>query len=192
LGGCVMSGRGTRYSIRDRPMRYRMEPSRRRWRAVAGSPRIETEAGCLRQFQTPVNSARRSTSRLRSRALSQHCAAGDRISPTSRSIPARYPPSICGFTSSRARYRRAKPAPMAKSQPSSGFGCCAFGRAGDFPHPFMIIVPCHRCSKRQLCDKISPMRPIPSAASYRSRAGRHDQQTLFDVLLPVAPPRPQV
>ena len=42
------------------------------------------------------------------------------VSPTSRSIPARYPPSICGFTSSRARYRAAKPAPMAKSQPSSG------------------------------------------------------------------------
>jgi methylated-DNA-[protein]-cysteine S-methyltransferase len=61
-------------------------------------------------------------------------------------------------------------------------------------NPFMLIVPCHRVLEAGgYADRISP-----SGGSISKRrllsiegAGRPGSKTLFDVLLPVAPPRPQ-
>ncbi|MGH6709480.1 MAG: methylated-DNA--[protein]-cysteine S-methyltransferase [Bradyrhizobium sp.] len=60
-------------------------------------------------------------------------------------------------------------------------------------NPFMIIVPCHRVLEAgHYADKISPnggvisKRRLLSIEGTRPTAGK----TLFDVLLPVAPPRP--
>src|SRR5580765_7844582 len=60
-------------------------------------------------------------------------------------------------------------------------------------NPFMIIVPCHRVLEAgHYTDKISPnggaisKRRLLSIEGTRPTAGK----TLFDVLLPVAPPRP--
>jgi methylated-DNA-[protein]-cysteine S-methyltransferase len=62
-------------------------------------------------------------------------------------------------------------------------------------NPFVIIVPCHRVLETagDYADKMSPYggaiskRHLLSIDGVRPRAGK----TLFDVLLPVAPPRPQ-
>jgi methylated-DNA-[protein]-cysteine S-methyltransferase len=61
-------------------------------------------------------------------------------------------------------------------------------------NPFMIIVPCHRVLEAgHYADRISPnggaisKRRLLSLEGARTTASR----TLFDVLLPVAPPRPQ-
>ncbi len=60
-------------------------------------------------------------------------------------------------------------------------------------NPFMIIVPCHRVLEAgSYADKISPnggsisKRRLLSIEGYGSKSSK----TLFDVLLPVAPPRP--
>ena len=62
-------------------------------------------------------------------------------------------------------------------------------------NPFMIIVPCHRVLEAgSYADKISPewRRHLQAPAAVdRGRAHRPSSKTLFDVLLPVAPPRPQ-
>ena len=61
-------------------------------------------------------------------------------------------------------------------------------------NPFMIIVPCHRVLEAgSYADRISPN---GGAISKRrllplEGAGSTSSKTLFDVLLPVAPPRPQ-
>jgi methylated-DNA-[protein]-cysteine S-methyltransferase len=60
-------------------------------------------------------------------------------------------------------------------------------------NPFMIIVPCHRVLEaRHYADKISPNGGAISKRRLLSIEGTHPtaSKTLFDVLLPVAPPRP--
>ena len=59
-------------------------------------------------------------------------------------------------------------------------------------NPFMIIVPCHRVLEAgSYATRSRRMAaPFPSAACCRSRAPTQRSKTLFDVLLPVAPPRP--
>src|SRR5476649_426820 len=62
-------------------------------------------------------------------------------------------------------------------------------------NPFMIIVPCHRVLEAgSYADKISPNGGAISKRRLLSieGAGGMTSKTLFDVLLPVAPPRPQV
>jgi methylated-DNA-[protein]-cysteine S-methyltransferase len=62
-------------------------------------------------------------------------------------------------------------------------------------NPFMIIVPCHRVLEAgSYADKISPNGGSISKRRLLSieGAGSPSRKTLFDVLLPVAPPRPQV
>jgi methylated-DNA-[protein]-cysteine S-methyltransferase len=62
-------------------------------------------------------------------------------------------------------------------------------------NPFMIIVPCHRVLEAgSYADKISPNGGAISKRRLLSieGAGGMSSKTLFDVLLPVAPPRPQV
>jgi methylated-DNA-[protein]-cysteine S-methyltransferase len=59
----------------------------------------------------------------------------------------------------------------------------------------MIIVPCHRVLEAgSYADKISPNGGAISKRRLLSieGAGGMTSKTLFDVLLPVAPPRPQV
>ena len=58
-------------------------------------------------------------------------------------------------------------------------------------NPFMIIVPCHRVLD-SYADKISPNGGTISRRHLLSIDGIHPahSKTLFDVLLPVAPPRP--
>ena len=59
-------------------------------------------------------------------------------------------------------------------------------------NPFMIIVPCHRVLEAgHYADKISPNGGTISKRRLLSIEGAHPttSQTLFDVLLPVAPPR---
>src|ERR1700687_3651623 len=61
-------------------------------------------------------------------------------------------------------------------------------------NPFVIIVPCHRVLEAGgYADKISPNGGSISQRRLLSieGAGRPTSKTLFDVLLPVAPPRPQ-
>jgi methylated-DNA-[protein]-cysteine S-methyltransferase len=61
-------------------------------------------------------------------------------------------------------------------------------------NPFMIIVPCHRVLEAgSYADKISPNGGTISKRRLLSieGAGSPSRKTLFDVLLPVAPPRPQ-
>jgi methylated-DNA-[protein]-cysteine S-methyltransferase len=63
-------------------------------------------------------------------------------------------------------------------------------------NPFMIIVPCHRVLEAGgYADKISPYGGTISKRRLLSiegaGAGTTRSKTLFDVLLPVAPPRPQ-
>lgn len=60
-------------------------------------------------------------------------------------------------------------------------------------NPFMIIVPCHRVLEAgHYADKISPNGGAISKRRLLSIEGNHPtaSKTLFDVLLPVAPPRP--
>jgi methylated-DNA-[protein]-cysteine S-methyltransferase len=60
-------------------------------------------------------------------------------------------------------------------------------------NPFMIIVPCHRVLEAgNYADKISPNGGAISKRRLLSIEGTHPtaSKTLFDVLLPVAPPRP--
>jgi methylated-DNA-[protein]-cysteine S-methyltransferase len=60
-------------------------------------------------------------------------------------------------------------------------------------NPFMIIVPCHRVLEAgNYADKISPYGGAISKRRLLSIEGTHPTagKTLFDVLLPVAPPRP--
>jgi methylated-DNA-[protein]-cysteine S-methyltransferase len=60
-------------------------------------------------------------------------------------------------------------------------------------NPFMIIVPCHRVLEAgHYADKISPNGGCISKRRLLSIEGAHTtaSKTLFDVLLPVAPPRP--
>ena len=59
-------------------------------------------------------------------------------------------------------------------------------------NPFMIIVPCHRVLEAgHYADKISPNGGAISKRRLLSIEGTHptSSRTLFDVLLPVAPPR---
>jgi methylated-DNA-[protein]-cysteine S-methyltransferase len=61
-------------------------------------------------------------------------------------------------------------------------------------NPFMVIVPCHRVLEAgSYADKISPNGGTISKRRLLSieGAGNPTSKTLFDVLLPVAPPRPQ-
>jgi methylated-DNA-[protein]-cysteine S-methyltransferase len=61
-------------------------------------------------------------------------------------------------------------------------------------NPFVIIVPCHRVLEAgSYADKISPNGGVISKRRLLSLegAGSPSSKTLFDVLLPVAPPRPQ-
>jgi methylated-DNA-[protein]-cysteine S-methyltransferase len=61
-------------------------------------------------------------------------------------------------------------------------------------NPFMVIVPCHRVLEAGgYADKISPNGGSISKRRLLSieGAGSASSKTLFDVLLPVAPPRPQ-
>jgi methylated-DNA-[protein]-cysteine S-methyltransferase len=61
-------------------------------------------------------------------------------------------------------------------------------------NPFMIIVPCHRVLEAGgYADKISANGGAISKRRLLSIEGAHpiSSKTLFDVLLPVAPPRPQ-
>ena len=61
-------------------------------------------------------------------------------------------------------------------------------------NPIMIIVPCHRVLEAgSYADKISPNGGAISKRRLLSieGAGSPSSKTLFDVLLPVAPPRPQ-
>jgi methylated-DNA-[protein]-cysteine S-methyltransferase len=61
-------------------------------------------------------------------------------------------------------------------------------------NPFMIIVPCHRVLEAgSYADRISPNGGVISKRRLLSIEGAHSSssKTLFDVLLPVAPPRPQ-
>jgi methylated-DNA-[protein]-cysteine S-methyltransferase len=61
-------------------------------------------------------------------------------------------------------------------------------------NPFMIIVPCHRVLEAgSYADRISPNGGAISKRRLLSieGAGGMSSKTLFDVLLPVAPPRPQ-
>ncbi len=60
-------------------------------------------------------------------------------------------------------------------------------------NPFMIIVPCHRVLEAgHYADKNSPNGGAISKRRLLSIEGNHptSSKTLFDVLLPVAPPRP--
>jgi methylated-DNA-[protein]-cysteine S-methyltransferase len=60
-------------------------------------------------------------------------------------------------------------------------------------NPFMIIVPCHRVLEAgNYADQISPNGGVISKRRLLSIEGAHPtvSKTLFDVLLPVAPPRP--
>jgi methylated-DNA-[protein]-cysteine S-methyltransferase len=60
-------------------------------------------------------------------------------------------------------------------------------------NPFLIIVPCHRVLEAgHYADKISPNGGVISKRRLLSIEGNHPtaSKTLFDVLLPVAPPRP--
>jgi methylated-DNA-[protein]-cysteine S-methyltransferase len=60
-------------------------------------------------------------------------------------------------------------------------------------NPFMILVPCHRVLEvGNYADKISPHGGTISKRHLLSLEGTHpvSGKTLFDVLLPVAPPRP--
>jgi methylated-DNA-[protein]-cysteine S-methyltransferase len=60
-------------------------------------------------------------------------------------------------------------------------------------NPFMIIVPCHRVLEAgSYADRISPNGGVISKRRLLSieGAGSPGSRTLFDVLLPVAPPRP--
>jgi methylated-DNA-[protein]-cysteine S-methyltransferase len=60
-------------------------------------------------------------------------------------------------------------------------------------NPFMIIVPCHRVLEAgNYADKISPNGGVISKRRLLSIEGAHTtvSKTLFEVLLPVAPPRP--
>jgi methylated-DNA-[protein]-cysteine S-methyltransferase len=60
-------------------------------------------------------------------------------------------------------------------------------------NPFMIIVPCHRVLENgHYADKIAPNGGTISKRHLLSIEGAHltASKTLFDVLLPVAPPRP--
>jgi methylated-DNA-[protein]-cysteine S-methyltransferase len=60
-------------------------------------------------------------------------------------------------------------------------------------NPFMIIVPCHRVLEAgNYTDKISPNGGVISKRRLLSIEGAQttSSKTLFDVLLPVAPPRP--
>ncbi len=59
-------------------------------------------------------------------------------------------------------------------------------------NPFMIIVPCHRVLEAgNYADRISPYGGVISKRRLLSLEGAHPiaSKTLFDVLLPVAPPR---
>jgi methylated-DNA-[protein]-cysteine S-methyltransferase len=61
-------------------------------------------------------------------------------------------------------------------------------------NPFMLIVPCHRVLEAgSYADKISPNGGVISKRRLLSIEGglSPGSKTLFDVLLPVAPPRPQ-
>ena len=62
-------------------------------------------------------------------------------------------------------------------------------------NPFVIIVPCHRVLEAGgYADKISPHGGVISKRrllSIEGARGPTTSKTLFDVLLPVAPPRPQ-
>jgi methylated-DNA-[protein]-cysteine S-methyltransferase len=61
-------------------------------------------------------------------------------------------------------------------------------------NPFMLIVPCHRVLEAgSYADKISPYGGSISKRRLLSLEGARSpgSKTLFDVLLPVAPPRPQ-
>ena len=62
-------------------------------------------------------------------------------------------------------------------------------------NPFVIIVPCHRVLEAGgYADKISPHGGVISKRrllSIEGACGTTAGKTLFDVLLPVAPPRPQ-
>ncbi len=60
-------------------------------------------------------------------------------------------------------------------------------------NPFMIIVPCHRALEAgHYADKISPNGGVISKRRLLTIEGAHTtvSKTLFEVLLPVAPPRP--
>ena len=60
-------------------------------------------------------------------------------------------------------------------------------------NPFMVVVPCHRVLENgHYADKIAPNGGTISKRHLLSIEGAHltTSKTLFDVLLPVAPPRP--
>jgi methylated-DNA-[protein]-cysteine S-methyltransferase len=59
--------------------------------------------------------------------------------------------------------------------------------------PYMIIVPCHRVLEAgSYADRISPYGGVISKRRLLALEGAHpiESKTLFEVLLPVAPPRP--
>jgi methylated-DNA-[protein]-cysteine S-methyltransferase len=60
-------------------------------------------------------------------------------------------------------------------------------------NPYMLIVPCHRVLEAgNYADRLSPYGGVISKRRLLSLEGAHPvaSQTLFEVLLPVAPPRP--
>ena len=60
-------------------------------------------------------------------------------------------------------------------------------------NPYMIIVPCHRVLEAgSYADRISPYGGVISKRRLLALEGAHpiESKTLFEVLLPVAPPRP--
>lgn len=60
-------------------------------------------------------------------------------------------------------------------------------------NPYMLIVPCHRVLEAgNYADRLSPYGGVISKRRLLALEGAHpiDSKTLFEVLLPVAPPRP--
>ena len=182
---------GIRYG--DWPMRYRMGPSWRRRRATAGSPRDRNPGPLLRQYpdareQRPppnVEIAIEGIVALAARPAGRFRRRHARHAATSRL-------QLTGLRSSRGPFRAARPAPTAKSQPSSA----PRGRSHSVAqaisrNPFIIIVPCHRVLEAgSYADKISPNGGAISKRrllSIEGALGRHGSKTLFDVLLSALP-----
>ena len=117
------------------------------------------------------------------------------LSDVTLDMTAAFPLSTSASTRSPAPFRVARPASIdevAKRAPRLGRG--VFSGAGDFGrNPFMIIVPCHRVLEAgQLCrqDLAERRRHLEAPAAVdRRRTKTTASKTLFDVLLPVAPPR---
>ena len=132
-------------------------------------------------------------SNWRSRVLSRCCTANPGISPTSRSIWA-------AFDSFNQRvYQIARTIPRGETR-TYGEIAARLGASGAVHsvaqaiarNPFVIIIPCHRVLEAgSYADKISPYGGVISKRRLLSieGAGGPSSKTLFDVLLPVAPPR---